>query len=156
MGISVSGVEQLKLVLQKASKEAPANIFKRMQAEGKDLQTLARKMAPVDVGNLEDAISISTEGGGRGSDGRFLSKAISVFVDMDAPVEGRPGHIVGQYAYEMHEYLEPYGDYQLGEKSRAKQSGQSEEVGGGFMDRAAEQIEERLMERLIAVARRYL
>lgn len=156
MGISISGIDELKIVLQRASKEAPGHVFDRMKREGRDMRDLARAMAPVDVGSLEEAITVQTEGGGRDSKGRFLSKAISVFIDMNAPVEDRPGHSVGEYAYEMHEHLTPYGPKQLGKKSLAKQGGQSVMVGGGFLERAADKIEDGLMGRLIEVARSYL
>jgi hypothetical protein len=156
VGLSVSGVEELKFILQKASSEAPKHIFEQMKREGKKMQQLARMMAPVDMGNLEDAITLSTEGGGRDMRGRFMSKVVAVFIDMNQPVPERPGHVVGEYAYEMHEHLTPMGPKKLGKKSVAKQSGQSEQVGGGFMERAAEQIEAGLMSRLIDIARTYL
>lgn len=156
MGISVTGVEELKFILQKASAQAPKHVFDQMKREGKKLQTLARAMAPVDVGNLEEAITLETEGGGRDSRGRFLAKVVAVFIDMNQPVEGRPGHVVGEYAYEMHEHLTPAGPMKLGKKSQAKQAGQSETVGGGFMERAGDEIEAGMMGRLIDVARLYL
>jgi hypothetical protein len=55
----------------------------------------------------------------------------------------------------MHENLTPYGPLNLGKNSRAKQAGQSEMVGGRFLERAADQISDGIMNRLIEVTRQY-
>jgi len=68
---------------------------------------------------------------------------------MDVPE--RRGKKVGDYAYFIHEHLTPAGSWQLGEESEAKQSGQQEQVGGGFMDRAAEEVERTLNQAMLDI-----
>ena len=95
-------------------------------------------MAPIDKGNLEDAIMVTDSGGGRNDLGQFVRKSVDVFVDGDHPANGM--HTVGEYAMDMHENLTPYGDLKLGPLSQAKQAGSPVIVGGGFIERAVEQI----------------
>ncbi|WKZ86342.1 hypothetical protein N5B55_05150 [Ralstonia pickettii] len=154
MGIEVSGVERLRMVLEQAGERAVRGVFKQMVTEAEGVRDLARKFAPVDEGNLEQAIKVQVEGGGRDERGRFARKSVAVYIDMATPAEN--GRTVGDYAWEMHEHLTPYGPLQLGKRSQAKQDGQSEMVGGKFLERAAVERTKDMVDRLILEARSYL
>lgn len=155
MGMYLEGADELAYLIRNAGAKASKNIAAQMRREAFNIQELARKFAPVDHGNLEEAIEVGEVGGGRDDEtGRFLRKSFEVYIDMDAPAYD--GRTVGQYAYVMHELLMPYGagGYKLGKKSRLKQAGQPEAVGGRFLERAAEEVSRNMINRLIEVARR--
>lgn len=147
MGVRVEGlfdVQEMLLVLDSSTKK---RVVKTLVKEGKKLKALAIRMAPVDEGNLEKAIKMRPDEDGRERDGagRFVRTEVEVFIDMDMSVPDRPGRTVGDYAYEIHEHLTPMGPMNLGDKSNIKQLGSADvEVGGGFLVRAADKIEEGL------------
>jgi hypothetical protein len=152
--MQLEGADELSILIRNAGIKAEKGVFEQMRREAVKIQELARKFAPIDHGPLEDSIKVSTEGGGRDDMGRFVRKALSVYIDPDD--EAHDGRNVGQYAYVMHELLLPFGagGFKLGKKSQQKQMGQSEIVGGRFLERAAEEVSRGLMNRLIEVARR--
>jgi hypothetical protein len=152
MGMQLEGAEELMVMLRQLGPKATDGIFEQMKAEAKTIQNLARSYAPIDHGNLEDAIKVEVLSGGRDARGRFMRKALSVFIDMEA--EGYNGEPMSQYAYIMHEHLTPYGPLNLGEKSAAKNAG-SGRVGGRFLERAADEVSAGVMNRLIDVAKTY-
>lgn len=154
MGVKVSGIEELRLLLEQSGEKAVRGVFNKMVEEAGQIRDLARQYAPVDEGNLEAAIKVEVEGGGRDDRGRFVRKAVAVYIDPNTPAED--GKTVGEYAWLMHEHLTPYGPLQLGERSQAKQSGQSGMVGGKFLERAASEREKDMVKRLAAEARSYL
>lgn len=156
MGITVKGTEELKILLEQAGATAARGVIEQMRKEARSIRDLARQMAPSDYGNLEAAITVKDEGGGRGTGGRFLRKSIAVMIKMDMPVPERPGKVVGDYAWTMHEHLTPYGPYQLGEKSIDKQAGQQVMVGGKFLERAADQVSKDMIARMCNVLRTYI
>lgn len=146
MPITVSGLVEAEALVARVDTTARKRVTSKLYKKAQDIQTLAIKMAPVDVGNLEQSIKIRPENPGRMRDeetGRFTRQEIEVYIDMDMPVPERPGKTIGDYAYEIHEHLEPSGPKQLGEKSREKSSGA--EVGGGFLTRAMEELAEGLI-----------
>lgn len=153
MGMEVEGVETLQFLLTQLGEKATDGVVAQMRKEAFAMRDLARKFAPLDHGNLEEAIKVQTLGGERGPNGRFTRKSFSVFVDMN--MKGYDGRPISEYAYLMHEHLTPYGPYNLGKNSQAKQEGQREMVGGMYLERAAVEISEGVMNRLIEVARGY-
>ncbi|MFP5214189.1 MAG: HK97-gp10 family putative phage morphogenesis protein [Acidobacteriota bacterium] len=80
------------------------------------LREASARRAPVDEGNLESSIQ-----SGLDEDDEEIRGWVAV--PMGSPA--------ADYALAMHE-----GDYELGERSRAKQAGQSETVGRKFIERA--------------------
>ena len=156
MGIVIKGTEELKFLLEQAGTTAMAGVLDQMRKEAKAIRDLAREMAPIDHGNLEEAIVTKDEGGGRGAGGRFQRKSIAVMINMELSVPERPGKTVGDYAWEMHEHLSPFGPLKLGEYSEAKQQGQQVMVGGKFLERAADQVSKDMMKRLVGVLRMYI
>jgi hypothetical protein len=150
--MELEGADELMVLLRQLGPKATDGIFQQMKVEAKTIRDTARSYAPIDHGNLEDAIKMEVLGGGRDARGRFVRKAVSVFIDMEA--EGHNGELISQYAYIMHEHLTPYGPLNLGKKSRAKDGGTGM-VGGRFMERAADDVSAQMMNRLINVAKTF-
>lgn len=150
MGIEIEGIDQLEYLIRQGGAKAQKGASEQMKREATRIRDLARKFAPIDEGNLEDAIQIEEVGGGRNETGQFQRKSYNVFVDMFHPAQN--DGIVGQYAYIMHEHLAPFGPYKLGPRSRAKQAGQGEMVGGLYMDRAVAEVMRGMVGRLARAA----
>ena len=155
MGVRINGTLGVKNMLLRLDTTAKRRVLRELYAQAYRTRDLARKYAPRDVGNLEEAIKVRPEQQGtlRDVGGRFARQEIEVYIDMDMPVPERQGKTIGDYAYEIHEHLAPYGLWQLGDNSMAKQQGQSEQVGGGFLERAALQIEGQLDKVLLDILR---
>jgi hypothetical protein len=143
--IGTLGVEEMLMVMETTAKK---RVVRKLWEAGEKLRQIAVKMAPVDEGNLEAAIKIRPDAPDqrmRDAAGRFLRTEIEVYIDMAMDVPKRPGKTVGDYAYVIHEHLSPMGSMNLGEESILKQLRTPEfEVGGGFLTRAADKVEEGL------------
>ena len=139
MGLKVKGVRSTvrKLVRTGGKTNQRALIEVRKGAE--DIKDLAVKMAPVDAGNLENAIKVD-QGSERGLNGR---KIVTVYVDESVSIPGRPGKTVGDYAVLMHE-----GRYKLGKKSQDKDDNQQEKVGPKYIERAAEELADEITQKV--------
>jgi len=155
MTVTVTGIDELRYLLEQGGQKAVRGVINQMRKESEAIQKLAQEMAPIDHGNLEEAIKVR-EVGGRNSMGRFQKKTIEVYVDGDMKVPERPGKHISDYAWEIHQHLTPYGFMKLGKHSQAKQEASKEVVGGGFLERAVQKVSERMMGRLIDVARSLL
>lgn len=153
MAVKVVGVEEAGNMILRIEETAKRRVRKKLIAKAREVQVLAIKMAPVDHGNLERAVKIrgDQEGAVRDELGRFAKVEVEVYVDEKAPIPERPGKTIGDYAYEMHEHLEPAGPLKLGPRSQDKQAGQPEQVGGKFMERAAMVVEEKIVDDLADV-----
>jgi len=152
MGVHLEGVDELMTILRQTGAKAQRGVYEQMKKEAREIQRLARLYAPIDHGNLEDAISVEEIDAERGEGGRFGRKSVAVFVDTTQ--EGYKGEPIGQYAYIMHEYLAPYGRFKLGPLSRQKNSGNGK-VGGKYLERAINDVSAEMMKRLVDVARSY-
>lgn len=145
MGVTVQGVVETENMFVRVDANTKKRVTSKLVAAAHEVQDLAKRMAPRDHANLEEAIKVD-EGvaGARDEMGRFTKREISVFVDTDMPVPQRPGKTVGDYAYEMHEHLEyggQGGPLHLGPESQQKQADDpSVIVGGQYLTRAMEQI----------------
>lgn len=148
MGVKVTGIGDVSDMIMRLEATTRRRAVKKLQEKGVEMRDLARKMAPVDDGNLEQAIKMRPETIGerpRDELGRFARTEIEVYVDVDMPIPDRPGKVVGDYAFEIHEHLTPAGPLQLGPRSEEKnQNNGGVEVGGGYLDRAAAEIEKGL------------
>jgi len=133
MTVSIEGLEMGLLIEQMGDKVVRRAIDK-MRSEAQKLAEKARDYAPVDEGNLENAIKVDDAGGGRNELGQFSRKSVAVYIDMNMPA-ARDGKTVGDYAYDMHEHLEPVGPKKRGPLSEEKDGGRNV-VGGGFLTRA--------------------
>lgn len=152
MGIEYGGFDELQANLRQIGPRAERAVTRQMRAETYRIAELAKRFAPIDEGPLEDAIQVMEEGGARDDRGRFTRKSFTVYVDVDQ--QGSHNAMIGEYAYRMHEHLTPYGPLKLGKNSRAKQAGQSEMVGGRYLERAVQEVSDGLMNRLIEVSRK--
>ena len=163
MGMKIEGFEETKIYLQAKVEEASSTAMTTLLEVAKDIQTLAKKMAPIDYGNLEEAIKLRTTGGlVRNKRGHFVGGGgATIYVDNEMVAEQPGSHrkeqvVVGDYAWFIHEHLTPYGSLRLGKLSQEKQDADpSVQVGGGFMDRAAAEASKELLPLMAkAVAKR--
>lgn len=154
MPVTISGMVEAEVMIGRMDMTTKKRVSKVLYAKAVEIQLLAQKMAPRDHGFLEAAIKVFPENLGgpapRNELGQFVRKEFYVYVDMEMSVPDRPGKLIGDYAYIMHEHLEPIGPMRLGEESRAKQAGQNEQVGGAYLTRAMEQVTGNLLEELSA------
>lgn len=135
--MKVTGITENILRLRNIGPRVHENARKTMHAAADRIVALARKMAPVDEGNLEAAIQkqIAYDASNRGR----LMIDVVILSEVN-------GVAVEDYATFMHE-----GVYKLGPKSEAKQAREGVVVGRGFLDRAAEPEKEKLQQRMIGV-----
>ena len=123
-------VQHLTTMLQQTGEKSSTVALDEMRNQAVILRDLARSYAPVDKGNLEEAIQILEDYGG-------LNRRKRVFVYVNTARSVGRGKSIGTYAMAMHEALAPYGSgsFRLGRKSRAKRAA-GNKVGGKFMSRA--------------------
>ena len=113
----------------------------------KEMAKLAKAYAPVDEMNLERAIKVSRK---ISAANRRVEYAIYVSKRVVARnrKSGGATKYVKDYAYLIHNEMEPWGvRFRRGPKSEAKDGGRNV-VGGGFITRAVETLEEKLFTRL--------
>jgi hypothetical protein len=122
--------ELLAVKLNRTGDTAARKILAVMREEGDRIVEEARANAPVDDGELEDAIEAVENRSG--ANGRVV-----VTVQIDPSAVDNKGVPVIKYARVLHEALAPYGTgaFSLGPASRAKDGGGGK-VGGKFMERA--------------------
>lgn len=143
MGMKItSDFESLMTIIRQGGERVVRGVSTQMKKEGEEIQKLAREYAPVDEGNLEDAITVEADRSG--VRGRTV---VYVYVD-----ENHPAHMttVGQYAMRMHE-----GEYRLGPGSQAKDAGRGV-VGPKFLERAVDERSPMIMPSLLESARKVL
>lgn len=139
-------IESLIAILSQTGEYVKKGVASKMLEGGRKMRNKARDYAPVDEGNLEDAITLEHDRSG--IHGR---RQVFVFVDESHPVENREGHTVGEYAMRMHE-----GDYNLGDKSLAKQAALGVTVGPKYLERAAEDTTSETVSSMLGEARKRL
>lgn len=144
MGMWLEGEDELMATLRQVGDKAHKGVFQQMKKEAIAIRDRAREYAPIDHGNLEDAITAEEVSGERNESGQFGRKSMSVFVDMSK--DGYHGEPIGQYAYVMHEHF-----YNLGKRSAQKDAGRGV-VGRLYLERAAAEVSRDIMNRLIAVS----
>lgn len=155
MSLKTSGIKELRLKLARLA-NVPVVANEELGRLALEMRNRAREMAPVDVGNLEKSIKYAYRGT-QGAGGRFVKGGGSyeVFIDGSMPVPERDGKTVGDYAWEMHEHLAPFGAYKLGPKSLQKDDGRGI-VGGKFLERAGEEMRAKIRAELATVITRYI
>ena len=144
MSVSLDEGLEVAVMLRSVGLKLQSNAARSLGRQALRVQKLARKMAPHDLGNLENAIKIEGVQNERDLDtGRFGRKEFIVYLDPDEPAEGRGGALVGQYLLWAHEYThEPVPG--SGPESVIKQSQQSEHVGPFFLYRAIDQVSDEI------------
>jgi len=143
---------QLLYRIKQIGDRATKGISDVMRDEAENIRDLARSNAPVDEGNLEAAIK--TDFDYQGINRRLRA---SIYIDMEMPEAQGNGRTVGRYAEIMHELLAPYGSgrFNLGKKSEDKRAA-GHDVGGKFLERAAEARVEPMLTRVMNIVRRSL
>lgn len=153
MSFKVTGLFDVEEMLLEFDLKTRHQTNQMMHDKAIELRDLARDMAPIDEGNLEEAIKVDPDEDIDVFGGRKIIYRVYIDMDMEAPhhnvngdvTKGTENKTVGDYAYYVHEYVTPSGNNQLGELSAEKQESVDVEVGGGFMTRAAEQIEQTII-----------
>lgn len=142
----VSGItgDGFSIRLDQLGDRALRGLSKVITSGAKEIQKQARSNAPVDIGNLEEAIKVDTD-----RSGSHRRVSATVYVDETMPAvhynadgsvtKGTEDKVVGDYVMEMHENLTPVGHLQLGPKSLDK-SMSGHQVGGKFMERAFDDV----------------
>ena len=131
MGLSISGINSTLVKLQRTEKRTHKRLLRHMRNSAKDIRDLAREYAPVDEGNLEEAIEVmeSFEG--------FLGRYRAVtYVGVNPDKLGEGYQKYGfRYDIRTHE-----GSYNLGPRSQAK-AASGKKVGPKYLTRAWQKLE---------------
>jgi HK97 gp10 family phage protein len=122
--MKVTGVSETVLSLRNIGERVAENARKTMHRAADKIVERARLMAPVDEGNLEEAIQ---------KDIKYEGKRNRLAIDI-VIMDTVNGVNVADYATYMHE-----GSYNLGPLSQAKQASTGVTVGPGFITRAGEE-----------------
>jgi hypothetical protein len=138
----ISGVQSLQSKLRLMQAVVPKKGVTQLQKGAEKVAKLASMYAPVDEGNLEASIKA-------GKVNNTVGPAeVSVFVDTGMLVPEKPGVMVGDYAWMMHE-----GVYNLGPKSEEKEDELGVEVGPKFLTRALRDMRPHIIEALEKILR---
>ncbi len=142
-GIKITGVSELLTRFNNISRVSTAETSKALKKSATEVQKLARKYAPLDRGNLEDAIQVIS--------GNKIGRAFAEYyvgVNESHPVPERPDKTVGDYALEMHE-----GEYDLGFRSQEKARKLGVEVGPKYLERALDDLKKPIVDNFQAVVK---
>lgn len=148
MGMKIVGtsIEQAIINLTQTGERAVKGVSAVLQKGGEQIAETAKVMAPVEHGDLINAIKALPM---KGDNNR---KEIVVTIDPDA-VDER-GVSVLYYGTIMNEALEPYGTggYKLGKLSKALRASGAP-IGGKFMERALKEHRADIIEKANTVAK---
>lgn len=143
----IGDVNGIVLRLTQAGERAVKGVSQVMQTNGDMIRDLARDYAPIDEGNLEDAIVKVTSYTG-------INRRSEVTIGVDTTMSGSGGSgswDLATYALQMHENQnigivdnELYR-FQLGARSKAKDGGRGV-VGGKFLLRAYNERKEKIVD----------
>lgn len=136
MPIEVIGVNEVVNRLRRIEDRTTQRQLRRLKKGAKDITQTAKNYAPVDQGNLEEAITaVATR------EGTFKNR-IEFLIGVDKSKLG-PGKNPGGFDYdvEMHE-----GHYKLGERSKEKQERLGVIVGAKYLERALQDHEPGIIE----------
>ncbi len=132
MGLEILGVKDTLMKLRRTEKTTHKRLLRHMRNSANDIRDLAREFAPVDEGNLEEAIEV-----GEGKEGFFGRDRNVEFVGVN-PAKLGEGYTKYKYRYDirMHE-----GSYQLGDASNKKAASNGKDVGPKYLTRAWQELE---------------
>lgn len=131
MGLSIKRVEETIIRLRRMEEKTHKRILRRLRRAAIDIRDLARDNAPVDLGNLENAIEdIASREGNR--EVRYVGVNPDKLGD---------GYQVNGFRYDiaMHIGIVNGEPYELGPRSRAKQN-TGKDVGPFYLERAAKSL----------------
>lgn len=138
MGMRAKGLGALITRLENVAKKAPKESQKALEEGGNKIKREAIRRAPVDEGNLENAIYGPEDDEGIKKDYGGIHGRKRFYVGVDGSHEtDRLDRSVGDYALIMHESV-----YELGDKSKDKQKDNPDiTVGRKFLESAVEDLE---------------
>lgn len=157
----------MKMLLKQLG-ATPGVVNEELMKATVEMRDMSRHMAPIDYGDLQEAIQFARRGSAeRNAKGHFM-KGLSTYEvwinerhpvsDPDKLKEGMTH--VGDYAWEVHEYMSssafPNPSFKPSKKSIAAGLSHGVEAGGKFLERAAERMRDDVNNRLINVARKYI
>lgn len=132
MGLEITGVKSTLVNLRRTEQRTTKRLLRLMRDSAEDIRDLAREYAPVDEGNLEEAIEVA-----EGTE-RFLGRTRNVELVGVNPDKLGEGYQRYKYRYDiaMHE-----GSYNLGPLSQAKAAANGKQVGPKYLTRAWKELE---------------
>jgi hypothetical protein len=148
MGIKVFGVGMLGVKLVNNAQRSARGVSDALKQGGADIERIARLMAPIDEANLENAITHEVVRSGRG--GR-----VSIEIYVDEYAGGTRADSVADYALIMHEGRGSIW-HELGEKSQAKNGTSQYRVGEKFLDRAADEMHDEIVDKVHAIYKKQM
>lgn len=129
MGLKITGLDKVLKNLARTEARTKAGSLAGLREAAQIIVEEARANAPIDTGDLENAI-VASETRERNSLGQFGQVQVQVGVDVSRlNLEAHDGY---DYSIKMHE--DP--NYNLGPLSQAKQDGSSHTVGYKYLTRA--------------------
>lgn len=146
MGLRVTGLATVLRNFRRSEEKVARGSLAQLKQAAEEVAKMARKMAPIDLGDLEEAIEavpVRT----RTALGRFGATEFKVGVNIDKLDLGRRGGF--DYSVPMHE-----GVYNLGPLSSIKQAAQGEQVGPKYLERALQQLQEKITQDMQNAVRR--
>ena len=157
-----------RLQLQRAATQVPQATSDELREIAYEARNRARDMAPIDYGDLKNAIGVKRFGV-QGPGGRFISgqSIYEVMIDMRKPVTASDKlaegiKTVGDYAWEVHEHMGWAGNWRpLMPSAKSVAAGRAAGVnaGGKFLSRALLDVDLKsggIAERLARRAKRTL
>lgn len=145
MGVTIQGVSSTLASLRRSERRTNKRMLRLMRRGAQEVADRARQYAPVDEGNLEDAIEVAE------TSERFFGNARQVSLVGVNPEKLGEGYTKYGYRYDirMHEDT----TYELGPRSRAKQEATGKKVGSKFLARAYTELEPSIRARAEQIAR---
>lgn len=144
MAITVTGVDELLTSLQQTGQRAERGVAGEIRQGAEDIKDLAVMQAPVDEGNLENAIKVEIDRSG-------IRGRVQAYVFVDGDEDAGDGKKVEEYANLMHE-----GVYQLGPRSQIKNAAVGGGVGRKFLERAVDELAPDIINRVRNAMKRIL
>lgn len=136
MGLELRGIGSTLRELRRTEERTSKALLRHLRHSADDIADLAREYAPVDEGNLEEAIEVA-----EGTEG-FLGRNRNV--ELIGVNPGKLGEGFGKYKFRydvaMHE-----GSYNLGPRSRAKAASNGKQVGPKYLTRAWQDLEDGIL-----------
>jgi hypothetical protein len=142
MGLTVTGLSETVVKLRRTEQRTSKKLLRHMRSSAIKIRDLAREFAPVDEGNLEEAIVVAESKEG------FMGRNRSVeMIGVDPSRLGEGYTKYGfRYDIQMHE-----GVYDLGDASKAKANSNGKKVGAKYLSRAWQELEPQITAKAKAI-----
>lgn len=146
MGVELEGIEETLFKLKRAAKRTNDAELAALRKHSKIMTQRAKDYAPVDKGNLEQAIQdLETREG-------TFNRRLEILIGVNPDLLGQGYFVYGErYDLIMHE-----GGYSLGPASQEKQRRTGKQVGAKFLTRAFDDILPDLMDEMNRIFERQM